>query len=477
MGVASRLAILALFAVFSLGFGGVALADTGCSERDPLITVFPSTITSPPGQTAAFTVEIRNQDTENCPIKPFFVNGTPAKNLSVTFDPSSFTLAPGEAKTSLMKVLVPSDAAIRDYDIQIQANDVNFTSRQTATVTVRQDIQDCDARISNLRFKEKSASGFDTIFSRSDEVITFVDLSVLGKAVTNVTVDFFVEGNLFDEIVGFYSGNSVTTLKFANTIRMSNFADNVNVRVTAVPFCNPQKKDQVSSTVSRRQTDEAVLVSMVLGTPNDTVVGEEILSRVFLKNEGKKNTTVNVDAFLCDTNNVCRTEMDCGDSIIFIETDDTIGVNCKANATSVGTFRVKAVATFGEDRINKISKDFYVYSTRQQLKSGGTTTPASVETPRVNEVSYVCSGKIRQAVFTTSEGTKVSDVEFCVNGCGAGSCLRSAPAKTAATKTASVPAGSGQPAPVFSKPQFTPPIFDLDNFLDWLKNLLFPKPS
>lgn len=474
MRAASKLAVLTFFAViFFLIFSGAAYADTGCSERDPLIKVFPSSITSPPGQTVAFTVEIKNQDAENCPIKPFFVNGTASRNLSVSFDPASFNLAPGEAKTSLMKVVIPSDAATRDYDIQIQANDVNFTSRQVAIVTVRQKIEDCDARVSNLRFKEKTATGFDNIFSRHDEVDVLVDLSLLGSVVTNVTVDLFVNGNLFDSIVGFYSGNSVTALEFSNTIRMENFVDNVNVRVTAVPFCNPQRKSEVSSTITRRQTDEKVDVSMVLGTPNDTVLGDQILSRVFLKNEGKKNTTVNVDAFLCNTNNECKTELECSDSIIFIETDDTIGVNCKTNATSSGTYRIKAVATFGEDRINKISKDFTVSSKKGQKPTAGTIS----EKEKINEITYRCSGKVRQAVYSTTEGVKVSDIEFCPNGCSGGICLQKTTVKKAPAPTKNVTTPSAQPKPVFSKPQYTPPIFDLNNFLDWLKNLLFTKPS
>lgn len=471
----------ALFAIFSIVLSiasiGLASADTGCSERNPLITIFPSSITSPPGQTVAFTVQVKNDDFDNCPIKPFYVSAT-SNNLTVSISPGNFTLAPGEAQTSLLKVVVPSDAPTKDYDVVVTTNDVNFTSSQTTTVQVRPQVESCQVQVSNLRFKATTSNQFSTSFNRS-EVGVYSDLALLGNnVVSNVTLQLFVNGNLFDSISDFYSGNSITTVKFKNNIHTDNFADNVNVMVKALPYCNPANSDETSTSFSIQPVNEKVHLTMVIGTPNETVVNNNAVSRIFLRNVGTENTTANVDGFLCDTTNNCETEMLCGNSILFIAPDQTQEIDCRVNITARGTYRVQGVATFGEQRIAQNSLDFRVVSYLGQTAPSSVTSSTSASSANaVNQIAYVCSGSLRQAVYTTNDGTKTSDIEYCPRGCNSGSCIETGqPGKTIQNPSL---LGNSQEVnqPVFSPPEQTSIITQINGFIDWIKNLLFPRPN
>ena len=206
------------------------------------------------------------------------------------------------------------------------------------------------------------------------------------------------------------------------------------------------------------------------------------------ENDGEEDVKVNVDAKLCGADG-CDIEMNCGDSTILVEDDDTEEVVCIGRATSEGKYRVEAEVTFEGDEDTERSNDFFVYATDGAIPKTvpgtkfGTASNASESVPeevveKLKQIKYVCNGNMRQAIFSTTNGVSTSDIEYCQNGCVTGTC-RSLKSTASSGKTVLVPGtdADNTPKPVFNAPKYTPPVFDLDNFLGWLKNLLFSEPS
>ncbi len=474
--------LLFVAAVMTFGMSGVAIAETGCTANIPDVIISPSKLVSPPGETAVFTVDVENEDSDNCPIKKFAMSGSSVGGFSVSFSPSTVFIAPGDSETTLMKVVVPSSAVAKEYEVKAVANNGNFSGTDTATLEVRQQVEECEVAVSNLRFKEKNSDQFDDEFAKDDEVSVLVDVSLLGNAASDVTLELFVDGSVFDSETDSYPGNSDTTFKFGNRIFTKNYNDKVNVRVVATAACNPTKTDDDDDTIDIVEAEEDIDIEVRVGKPANTVIGKEVVSRVFVENNGEEDVDVNLDAKLCRIGFGCKIEMNCGDSTILVEDDDTEEIVCRATPTEPGKYRVDVEVTFEGDDDRERSNDFFVYSTAAELAQFPGVAGVVVSTPveeaeKVKEVKYTCSGNLRQAVFSTTSGVKVSDIEFCPNGCLEGRCTQQAgfvKKKTAPTTTSSE---GEQPKPVFSSPKFNPPVFDFTNFIDWIKNLLLSGPS
>lgn len=475
--------ILTVLAAFLLvfGTGAVAFADVGCVESLHDIDITPSSLVSPPGETAVFVIEVENEDSDNCPIKQFTFSATSTAGFSFSFRPSSLLIEPEESDTTLMKVSVPSSTAASTYEIKAFVHSGTLTRSKIVNLEVREEIEECTVKVSNLRFKETNADDFESEFSNDDEVSVFVDVSLIGNAASQIILELFADGSLIDSETDLFSANSDTTFRFGNRILTKNYDDDIDVKVVATPFCNPDETDETDDEIEIEEMEDDIDVEIDVGTPGNTVVGREVTSRIFAENNGAKDVRINVDAFLCRVGVGCNIEMNCDDSIILVEDDDTEEVICRATPREVGTYRVDAHVSLEDDEDVERSRSFFVYVTEEELRARTPTAPTVIvsteeqrSAEKVVEVNYVCSGSLRQAVYKTTEGVKVTDVEFCPFGCSLGRCL-------------TTPAGSGQasptpsevetPRPIFAQPQYNPPVFDLNNFIDWLKNLLFSQPS
>jgi len=128
-------AILAFLVVFSALSLGHAQAETGCTEGIPDVTISPSQLVSPPGQTAVFSVDIENEDSDNCPIKTYTMAGS-SEIGSVSFSPSVLHIRPGDSDSVLMKVSVPSDAVSKSYQVMARATGGSFSGTDTADLVV-----------------------------------------------------------------------------------------------------------------------------------------------------------------------------------------------------------------------------------------------------------------------------------------------------------------------------------------------------
>lgn len=486
MGASRKVLVpVVVFSVVFFGFSYGSSAQTDCTAGIPDIDITPATLVAPPGETAVFTAEVENRDSDNCPVKEFSLSANSDAGFSVSFSPSKVTLAPDDRDSVLMKVAVPSDADVSIDNITAFVTGGGLTRSAQASVDIREEIEECTVKVSSLRFKERNADEFETTFSQDDEVSAFVDVALVGNTASDIVLEMFVDGNLFDSETEPLPANSETTFRFGNRIGTNNFNDNINVEVVATPICDPDEADDVERTIDIRETDDDIDLEFEVGRPSNTVVGREVSSRVFAENNGADRVKINVDAFLCLQGVGCRIEMNCGDSIIFVEDDDTEELICTGAPNRAGVWRVDAHISFEDDDDIERSSNFFVYETEAEL-AARTPLPPQIsrsieevdepeESEKIREVNYVCSGSLRQAVYKTDVDVKVSDVEFCPFGCSQGRCLTTP--GSAVREPASVFVEGEEPRPVFTRPEFNPAALDLNSFLDWLKNLLFPQPS
>lgn len=476
----SLLVLVAVSAVFALSSASLAQS---CIPQIPDVIISPSSLTAPPGQTAVFTVDVENEDSDNCAIGQYTMSATNDGGFSVTFSPSTLFIQPKDSETTLMRVSVPSGTVAGEYRVTAITNNGQFSGSDEAVLEIRPDVTTCEVRVSSLRFKEKNANTFESSFAKDDDVYVTVDVSLLGTAPSDVTLDLFVDGNLHDSEKDAYPANSDTTFRFGNAIKTKSYVDDIDVKVVATATCNPSETDEDSDNIDIIESEEDIDLDITIGNPGSGVVGKDVLSRVFIENNGEEDVKVNVDAKLCGENG-CRIEMNCGDSTILVEDDDTEEVVCVGRATDAGKYRVEAEVTFEGDEDTERSNDFFIYSSDGLVPKTGTAVAAVNSTPapeevveRLKQIKYVCNGNMRQAIFTTTEGVSTSDIEYCPNGCATGSC-KSVKSPVKGT-TVLVPGtdGDNTPKPTFNRPSYTPPAFNLDDFLGWLKNLLFSEPS
>ncbi|MBI4894281.1 MAG: hypothetical protein HY833_00920 [Candidatus Aenigmarchaeota archaeon] len=482
----SFLVFSAFTVVFLAFFAGQSYADTICRDEVPDVTIYPSSIVSPPGQTAVFTVEVENEDPDSCELKTFNMTGYSSDGFGISLNPSVLYIRPGDSETALMKVSVPSGATSLTYEVSARATGGIYTGIGDAEITVREAIEDCEVRVGNMRFKEKDSDEFKSTFAKDDEVRTYVDVSLLGNSPSKVTLDLYADGNVIESATENYPENSDTTFKFATKVLTKNYNDNINMRVVATAACNPTESDEDEDRVEIEESDDDIEIDFTSNNPPSTVVGREVSARAFVENLGTEDTKVNVDARMCRDAYGCDVEMDCGESVVIVENADAKKhvneIVCRGIPTLPGKYRVEFTVTFEGDEDHEDTNSFFVYSTDAELaaKRQGLnisySSPAAAEVAEaVKQVRYVCKGNLRQAIFTTTNGVKVSDIEFCPSGCKDGTCSKKAASKKAELKPSDN--GDSEPKPKFSEPRYNPAVFDLDNLLGWLKNLMFSKPS
>lgn len=470
---ALRFAPVPILLVAFLVFLSPAVAQT-CTQVAPHVDMSPSHISVLPGERAVYTVEVDNRDPDNCPTTDFVMSGTSGIG-TVSFNPSVLSIKPGDSETSLMTVRAPSDAAVGEYQVVARSNNGVLLGDDAATLEVLEDIESCEVKVSNLRFKERTGDEFKDEFAPDDEVSVIVDVSLLGNVASDVLVQLFVEGAVLDSETDNYPANSDTTLRFSERILTKNYVDNIDVRVVATPDCNPANSDDDGDRIEIIEGDEDLDIEISVGTPSNTVVGREVASRIFVDNVGGDDVRINLDARLCLQSGGCVAEMFCGgDSRIIIDKDDTEEIICRYTPTVAGTYRVEASVTFDVDQDIERSNYFTVAASESELASATPGAPVQEQT-KIREVVYTCSGDVRQAVYTTATEVKTSDVEFCPFGCSQGRCLQTAaPAKTPVTSV--IPQGSGEGG-ITAGPIFNPPAFGISDFFSWLKNLLFGTPN
>jgi hypothetical protein len=475
-------AVLAFLVAFSTISLSISSAETGCVEGIPAVKISPSKLVTPPGQTGVFSVDVTNRDSDNCPIKTYKMTGSSTVG-SVSFSPSVLHIRPGDSDSALMKVSVPSDAAATIYKVMAKATGGSFSSTDPAELEVRPEVEKCEVLLSSLRFKEKNADSFESVFSKDDEVSVYIDVSLLGNSASDVTLELYADGAVVQSETNRYPANSDTTFRFSNRILTKNYNDNVGIRVVATPSCNPGGSDEETGTIEIKESDEDIDLDVKVGNPASTVVGREVTSRVFIKNNGEKDARVNIDAKLCRNSYGCNIEMFCGDSTFLVEKDKTTETVCKAVPTLPGKYRVEVEVTFEGDEDFENSNDFFVYSTEAELAANRPNLYAvnvssrDDEVEKVKEVRYVCKGNMKQAIFTTTKGVKVSDIEFCPGGCKDGRCIPKAVTKGAVDTRSGVSEGKSQVGPIFSKPSYIGLNQYIEAFFELLKNLLSSKPS
>lgn len=483
MGAGSSRSVPALFA-FLVAFAAVSAgsqAETGCVEGIPDVIISPSQLVSPPGEVAVFSVDVENEDSDNCPIKTYTMAGSSAIG-GVSFSPSVLHIRPGDSDSVLMKVSVPSDAVNTSYEVMARATGGNFSGTDTAELVVRPEAEECEVLLSSLRFKEKNSDSFESSFAKDDEVSVYVDVSLLGNAESDVTLELFADGGVVDSETDKYPADSDTTFRFGNRILTKNYNDDVGIRVVATPSCNPSESDEETDTIEIEESEDDIDLEVNVGNPGSTVVGREVVTRVFVENNGEEDTDVNVDAKLCRDGYGCDIEMSCGDSTFFVESDKTTETLCRAVPSLPGKYRVEVEVTFEGDQDFEESNDFFVYSTDAELAANRPSIYAqnaslAEEVEKVKEVRYTCKGDIKQAVFTTTKDVKISDVEFCPNGCKDGRCVSKAAAKPTGAIKNGGPESDRSAEPVFSRPSYVGPSQYVEAFFEWLKNLLSSRPS
>lgn len=479
MGAGKALLLASVFSFFAvLSASGAAYAD--CAHTIPNVTISPTSMTANPGQTVALNVQVYNKDPGTCPLGQFTMNGSSPGGLTVFFSPSTVFILPGDSENLLMKVTVPSDAATKDYDVRATAASDGGQAFDISTIHVQQQVSQCQASVSNLRFRETNGDVFTTQFSESDEVGVYADVLMSNPISGNVTLQLFADGNLIDSDTDVYPGNSQTTFKFDSKILTGNYNDHVNVKVTALADCNPSQTSQSSQTIYLVPNSGAK-VETTMGVISNAMVGDTVTSRIFVVNKGENSTLVNLRAFLCDVADNCNAEMYCGEGSIFlIDKQVKKEIDCNATISAQGEYVAKSRVTFGSDQDTQLSNSFFVNTNTSHLMPGQAPPQASsggqVSTV---PVSYMCSGSMRQVLIPTGGGTVASDLEYCPNGCSGGQCLAYAqPSKPAQTAQ-----GAGQQQTqltgekTFSKPPFDSNTIDLGAFFAWLKNLLFPNAS
>lgn len=466
----SLAAILPVFLL--IGLVPVAFAETGCVEDVPDIDVSPANIISGPGQTVAYTVLVENEDSDNCPIKNFTLSGTSTAGFSVSFSPSTLYIEPLESETAIMRVTVPSGAAAQQSNVSARVNGGNMSNSVSVGLEVREEVEECDVQVSSVRFKETDANEFDSDFAQDDEVSVYADISLIGNAASDVLMELFVEGSLFDSETDRFSGNSEATFKFGNKIPTKNYNDEVDVRVVATPTCNPSNTDEDEDRFDILESDEEVDIEFDVGTPGKTRLGGEVTSRIFVENKGSDNVKVNVDAWLCKERQECSVVMDCGDTTLVVEDDDVVEFVCTGTPKETGIYRVEAEVTFEDDEDFEKSNQFPVYDDFEQPEVSGASDD-DFEPGKVSEIRYICEGGTRKAVFTTLSGTQKADVEYCPFGCENGNCNK--PSVKTAAKQSGVSDGNVESNRTANprEPVFNRPSYDLSTFIGWLKNLLF----
>ena len=464
--LASVVSVVLMFGLVSVG--SATHIDPNCFDEFPDIDISPTHIVGAPGDLVVFTVFVENDDNDNCPTKNFDLTSDDPPGVTVSFSPSTLIISPKNDDTALMKVSIPSGASNGTIPINVFVSEGNLTSNEFVQVDVREDIEECTVKVSNLRFREVNDVDFDNEFSDDDQVSVFADIALVSNAPSEVTMELYVEGLLFDSETDLFGANSDATFKFGNRIFTEAFNDRIDVEVVAIPACDPTEDDSADKVLRINVKEEDIELEIDVGTPSNTFIGEEVKGRVFIENIGEENVRVNVDAFICEGNDC--TQMDCGESIFFIIEDELEELVCTATATKAGDYKVKTITTYEDDKDTYTSRQFTIFdSAAEQSQTSVTVSSGSGEASgKIRGLDYVCDGNIRQALYTTLTATRTSDIEFCPLGCEDGQCVDSPPARDFVVGSESEDETVEEET---EKPRFNEPELDLNNFFDWLKNL------
>jgi len=116
----------------SVSYGGGA----SCTHANPTLVLTPSDPSIYPGQSAAYSASLTNNDATACPSSTFGLSSTEPSGWSTSFPQSAVTIAPGQSTTFTMSKGAPSGAAPGTYGVNLSAANNFLGQSATANATV-----------------------------------------------------------------------------------------------------------------------------------------------------------------------------------------------------------------------------------------------------------------------------------------------------------------------------------------------------
>lgn len=115
----------------SVGYGA-----SPCAQSAPTVTLSPPNPSAQPGGSAAYTVNLKNNDSAACGSRTFGISSTLPQGWTTTFSSSSVTLAPGQSTNVTMTKSVPPATAPATYSVNVAAQSQSSAVTATASLTV-----------------------------------------------------------------------------------------------------------------------------------------------------------------------------------------------------------------------------------------------------------------------------------------------------------------------------------------------------
>lgn len=114
----------------------VNYGSTPCTVADPTVTASPLNPSILPGSTAAYSVNLSNNDSAGCSSSTFTLDSTQPSSWPTSFSANSVTLSPGQSTSLTMYKTGPSGTAPGTYAVEAKATNTTHSGLGTANITV-----------------------------------------------------------------------------------------------------------------------------------------------------------------------------------------------------------------------------------------------------------------------------------------------------------------------------------------------------
>ena len=139
----------------------ISAGSTTCQAATPALSLSPSSQSSTPGGTLAYTVYLTNKDNNWCAASTFSFSGVVPSGWTGTFSPATLSLSPGATGSTTLAVTSATAAAAATYTVPFNVSDAASAAHATSN-SVAYGVQapaQCTRSAPTVAFSPSSRSG------------------------------------------------------------------------------------------------------------------------------------------------------------------------------------------------------------------------------------------------------------------------------------------------------------------------------
>lgn len=417
-----RLIFIVLLSIFlSTVFSFNSLAQ-GCTRARPLVSISPSSITGPPDNTYAFTLTIRNEDTQACDFTSFKISASLPQGWTSFIRTSPKSIFPQQSELISIDASVPKDAAKQEQEVIVLVesgnhNTADLKATAKASVTVREEPKSCTVSVDDIVFRKASTDVEKITFCLKEKGDVDTKVSLRGNTESQVFVDLFIDGKLKGSSVVNVKPDNFATINFNNSIDTQAFGKSTpNVKVVAKAACaSAESSREKQFTIDI--CDPSCLFTTSIAAPLEKQVDQDLIASIYTRNIGNKENLIAIEHSVCKDNTCIP--MVCEVSSVKLQPEESKSYTCRYKVRSTGSHTV-------ETKVFACGKEESQARTFVGLSGTTTTVGESVSGECKVEplAEFRCNGSIRQQLYRNSDcSTTWAYSQYCPDGCSGGLCI------------------------------------------------------